>query len=425
MKVRSKFFTPAMALLLAACGGGGAAAPAASAPPASAAAASPSAPAKPPASAAASTTGNPIKIAIMAEYTGPFASNGLRVADTIEWLSQQDGGQMAGRPVKIMRTEDQSKVDVFQSEGRRLIESEKVDVIIGPINSGVASSAQKWMNDQPTTWVIYEVGTVQYYPGDNAVRSVATSWHHALPALGKYYADQGIKRAYTIGLDYAAGRDFVNGEVQKILPAGNIQLAKQFWVPIGNADFGPVISQISPGQDVVITGALWAADAGRFMQQATDFGLKSKVKLIAFPAAFANDDDDPRALVAGEGMDVYNEMPPPDYASADYQKFVGTFKAKFGVPPGYATKALLSYLQVKQAAEALKGDLSDRKKLIEALRQPVKSPFGTVSFDKCGNAVRSIFLKQIKAAGGVAQTSMIQEFGDSSIPCPQPAEWKG
>ena len=423
MKALSRFFVPAMAVVLAACGG--TAAPASS--PGSAAAGS--AAAKPAVSAsggaAANAASNPIKIGIIAEYTGPFAFNGLRVADTIDWLSQQDGGKMAGRPVKIVRAEDQAKVDVFQSEGRRLIESEKVNVIIGPINSGVASSGQKWMNDQKISWVIPEVGTVQYYPGDNAVRSVATSWHHALPALGKYYAQQGIKRVYTIGLDYAAGRDFVNGEVQKVLPAGNMQLAKQFWVPIGNADFGPVISQIQPGKDVLVTGALWAADAGRFMQQATDFGLKSKVGLISFPAAFANDDDDPRALVAGEGMDVYNEMPPPDYANADYQKFVTAFKQKFGVPPGYATKALLSYLQVKQAAEALKGDLSDQTKLIAALRQPVKSPFGTVSFDKCGNAVRSIFLKQIKAVGGVAQTSMIKEFGDSSIPCPQPAAWKG
>ncbi|HLG69209.1 MAG TPA: ABC transporter substrate-binding protein [Chloroflexota bacterium] len=381
--------------------------------------------AKPGVSAAAAASGNPIKIGVIGEYTGPFGVNGNRIADTLDWLLQQDGGQIAGRPVKLIRAEDQAKVDVFQSEAKRLMETEKVDLFIGPINSGVAASAQKWMNDQPTTWVIYEVGTVQYYPGDNAVRSVATSWHHALPALGQYYADQGIKRAVTIGLDYAAGRDFVNGEVKDVLPAGKIELAKQFWVPVGNADFGPIISQIPSGQDVMITGALWAADALRFMQQATDFGLKSKVKVIAFPAAFANDDDDPTALAAGAGMYVYNEMPPPDLPNPDYQKFVAAYKQKFGVNPGYATKAYLSYLQVKQAAEALKGDLSDRKKLIEELRQPVKTPFGTVQFDKCGNAVRSIFFKQIKSVDGKGETSLVKEFGDSSIPCPQPAEWKG
>ncbi len=417
MKLLSSFVVP-VALVLAACGG--AAAPGSSPPPSSAAA-------SPAVSASAGAAGatNPLKIGIVAEFTGPFGANGVRIADTIEWLAQQDGNQLGGRPVRFFRTEDQAKVDVFQSEGRRLIEAEKVDLILGPINSGVASSAQKWMNDQPMVFVMWEIGTVQYYPGDNAVRSVATSWHHALPSIGKYYADQGIKRAVTIGLDYAAGRDFVNGEVQKVLPAGNIQVAKQFWVPIGNADFGPVISQIPAGQDVLVTGALWAADAGRFMQQATDFGLKSKVKLIAFPTAFASDDDDPAALAAGAGMYVYNEMPPPDYPNADYQKFATAFKQKFGVPPGYATKAYLTYLQVKQAADSLKGNFSDRRKVVETLREPLKTPFGTITFDKCGNAVRSIFLKEIKASGGVAQTSMIKDFPDASIPCPQPAEWKG
>jgi branched-chain amino acid transport system substrate-binding protein len=429
MKALSRFLMP-LALLLAACGGG--AAPVSS-PPAvspgsstakpSAAAPNSAASTQPAASAAGAT--NPIKIGIMAEYTGPFGANGVRIADTLEWLAQADGNKIAGRPVQFLRTEDQGKVDVFQSEGRRLIENEKVDLILGPINSGIASSAQQWMNEQPTVFVMWEVGTVQYYPGSNAVRSVATSWHHALPSIGQYYADQGIKRAVTIGLDYAAGHDFVNGEVQKILPAGNIQLAKQFWVPIGNPDFGPVISQIPTGQDVLTTGALWAADAGRFMQQATDFGLKSKVKLISFPTAFANDDDDQAVLKAGEGMYVYNEMPPPDYPNPDYQKFVAAYKQKFGVNPGYATKAYLTYLQVKQAAEMLKGDLSDRKKLIDALRSPLNTPFGDITFDQCGNAIRSIFYKQIKIVGGVAQTSEIKDFPGASIPCPQPAEWKG
>src|SRR5437899_11102843 len=147
MKALSSFVVP-VALLLAACGGG--AAPASSPPPAkpaSATAGSPAAitPAKPAgsASAGAAAAGNPIKLGIMAEYTGPFGANGVRIADTLEWLGQQDGNQMAGRPLRFLRTEDQAKVDVFQSEGRRLIENEKVDVILGPINSGIASSAQK------------------------------------------------------------------------------------------------------------------------------------------------------------------------------------------------------------------------------------------------------------------------------------------
>jgi branched-chain amino acid transport system substrate-binding protein len=420
MKALSGFVVP-LALLLAACGGGAAPASSSPAKPATSPSAAAATSAKPAAGASAAAAGNPLKIGIMAEYTGPFGVNGVRIADTVEWLASLDGNKLGGRPVTFLRTEDQGKVDIFQSEGRRLIENEKVDLILGPINSGIASSAQKWMNDQPIDWVMWEIGTVQYYPGANAVRSVATSWHHALPSIGQYYADQGIKRVVTIGLDYAAGHDFVDGEVKKVFPAGNLQLAKQFWVPIGTPDFGPVISQIPTGQDVLITGSLWAADAGRFMQQATDFGLKSKVKLISFPTAFANDDDDPAVLKAGTGMYVYNEMPPSDYPNDEYQKFVSAYKQKFGVPPGYATKAYLTYLQVKQAAQTLNGDFSDRKKLIDALRAPLKTPFGDIKFDQCGNAIRSIFLKEIKPTG----TSMVKDFPDSSIPCPQPAEWKG
>jgi branched-chain amino acid transport system substrate-binding protein len=363
----------------------------------------------------------------MGEYTGPFAATILRFYDTLEWLVQQDGGQIAGRPVQFIRAEDQAKVDVFQSEARRLIETQQVAMIVGPINSGVASSAQEWMNQQPTVWIIPEVGTVHYYPGDNAVRTVATSWHMAIPELGRYLVSTyGIKRAVTIGLDYAAGRDFVDGEVQTTFPAGGIEVVRQFWVPVGTPDFGPVISQIPTGDDVLVTGALWAADAVRFMQQATDFGLKDKVKLIAFPAAFATDDIGLDSLgPAAVGMYVYNEMPPPDYPSPEYQAFVKAFKQQFKVAPGYATKAYVTYLQIKQAVESLNGQVDDRQALVKALRQPLKTPFENLTFDACGNATRTIYLKQIKVVDGEDQTALVKEFPNASIPCPQLAEWKG
>ncbi len=408
-----------LALLGAACSGAGRTQtqPQGAAPPAQPAAGGAS---------GAAPAGNPLKIGEVGEFTGPFAGTNLRLFETLEWLVQRDGGQIAGRAVEFVRAEDQAKVDVFQSEARRLIEAQQVDMIVGPINSGVASSAQQWMNQQPTVWIIPEVGTVHYYPGDNAVRTVATSWHMALPDIGKYLAEQGIHKAVTIGLDYAAGHDFVDGEVQKIFPAGGIELAQQFWVPVGNPDFGPVISQIPTGDDVMVTGALWAADAVRFMQQATDFGLKSKVKMIIFPAAFANDDVGLDTLgPAAEGMYVYNEMPPPDYPSPEYQEFVKAFKQQFKVAPGYATKGYVTYLQIKQALESLQGRTDDRQALVRALRQPLKTPIGEITFNDCGDAIRTIYLKQIRIVDGEDETSLIKEFPNASIPCPQPAEWKG
>ena len=94
------------------------------------------------------------------------------------------------------------------------------------------------------------------------------------------------------------------------------------------------------------------------------------------------------------------------------------------LPERYRLPVVLCELQGhsrKQAAQTLNGDFSDRKKLIDALRAPLKTPFGDIKFDQCGNAIRSIFLKEIKPTG----TSMVKDFPDSSIPCPQPAEWKG
>src|SRR3954471_20990688 len=78
--------------------GGAGAKPQASAPqPAQASGSNPSNPAP---------AGDPIKIGELGEYTGPFAGTNLRLFDTLEWLVQRDGGQIAGRPVQFIRAED-------------------------------------------------------------------------------------------------------------------------------------------------------------------------------------------------------------------------------------------------------------------------------------------------------------------------------
>ncbi|MBI2917117.1 MAG: ABC transporter substrate-binding protein [Chloroflexi bacterium] len=398
-----------LALLLAACG------PAATATPVPAAATATPRP----------TT--PIKIALMGEFTGPFAAVQKMLYDTLEWMFQQDGNKVAGRPLEFIKVDDEGKVDVFQSKTQRILEIDKVQLVVGPIHSGIAATARDWIAQQPTVWVIPEVGTVQFYPGPNAVRSVATSWHSAQPDIGKYLAETyGIKKAVTIGLDYAAGRDYVKGETEKVLPGGNIQLVQQFWTPIGTADFGPILSKIPTGQDVMITGALWGADSVRFMKQATEFGIKDKVKIIAFPASFAVDDIGLAPLGKdAEGIFNYNEMPPPDFPNPQWQKFVTDFRAKFNLSPGYAWKGYVTYLQLKQAIEAVKGNVEDRDALIKALRQPLNTPVGTLTFDACGNGIMSLFLKKVLVTpDGKAQTSFVKDFPNASIPCPQPPEWK-
>src|SRR3954468_4250990 len=50
-----------------------------------------------PATAANATSGEPLKIGLIGEYTGPFAGTNLRLFDALEWLGQRGGGGSARR----------------------------------------------------------------------------------------------------------------------------------------------------------------------------------------------------------------------------------------------------------------------------------------------------------------------------------------
>src|SRR5688572_15356842 len=100
MKMLRRWILPcltAIALLSTACSGGtGAGTPP---KPSGAQSTQSSAPNSP----NAATSAEPLKIGEIAEYTGPFAGTNLRLYDTLEWLVQRDGGQLAGRPVQFIR----------------------------------------------------------------------------------------------------------------------------------------------------------------------------------------------------------------------------------------------------------------------------------------------------------------------------------
>jgi len=354
----------------------------------------------------------------MGEFTGPFAQPHKLVYDTLEWLVEREGGQIAGRPVKFIRVDDQYKLDVALNNAKRLVELEKVHLILSTAHSGLNIGLKDYMASTKIPWILWETGTVHFYPPPNVVRLNATSHHMALPDIGRFLAETyGIKKAITIGLDYAAGRDVVDATKQ-ILAGGNIEVIQEFWVPIDVADFGPYFSRMKLDEAQLLTGAMWASGALRLMTQAKEFGVSDKLKL-AFGHMFAVDDFGLSGVgAAAEGVLNWFDFPSPDYPSPGVQKFVADYKEKFGVLPAYSWRGYMAFKLLKQAIEKVGGNVENSAALIEAIHQPVPLPWGTLYFDDCGNAITTVFLREIKMVDGQPQSTRVKEFKGARLPCP-------
>lgn len=100
----------------------------------------------------------PIKIGVIADLTGPFTTYGTSLSNSAKLAVDEinaDGG-IGGRQIELIVEDIQTDVSVTVDKSRKLVESDNVDVVIGPIGSDA--------NDAAFQAVAEDGGTLLFYP---------------------------------------------------------------------------------------------------------------------------------------------------------------------------------------------------------------------------------------------------------------------
>ena len=83
----------------------------------------------------AAATGEPLKIGFDEGFTGFMAVDADLTDKGIELAIEQLGGQIGGRPIEYIKADNGSDPVQAVDKARQLVESDKIDVMIGPIFS--------------------------------------------------------------------------------------------------------------------------------------------------------------------------------------------------------------------------------------------------------------------------------------------------
>ena len=87
----------------------------------------------------------PIKIGVLNAITGPLAVNGTEINEGIKlYWEDEMGHQVANRPVRLIVEDEEGKPDVGLTKAKKLVESDKVHVILGPVH---LSHDRRGLND--------------------------------------------------------------------------------------------------------------------------------------------------------------------------------------------------------------------------------------------------------------------------------------
>src|SRR6202163_246691 len=154
-----------------------------------------------------------VKIGFVSSFSGPAAAIGNDMRNSFELGLDHVGRKLGCLPVEVIYEDDTFKPDVGVQKTQKLIESDKVDFLVGYIWSNVLVASLKPIVDSKTFTVVTNAGASQLAGELCSPYVFSTSWQNdqTPQAVGLYMNQKGVKSAFLIGPNYAAGKDMLAG----------------------------------------------------------------------------------------------------------------------------------------------------------------------------------------------------------------------
>jgi branched-chain amino acid transport system substrate-binding protein len=359
----------------------------------------------------------PIKIGLLNPITGPLAVNGTEINEGIKlYWEDEMGGQVAGRQVRLIVEDSEGKPDVGLTKIRKLVESDRVHLILGPVSSGVAVAIRDYVHERKVPTIITQA-TANSLTADRASPSIfrsAMSSYQQEAAGGWYVAAKlGHKRIAVVALDYVAGHEQADGFIKTFTESGG-QSAEKVLMPLGAMDMGPYVTRIQSkaGELDAVVAILWGPSAPQWLKAWSEYGLKGKLPLLCLGETVSETYLRSVGDAALGTVSWFSYSPVLD--SAENKRFVQAFNRKYRKDPVYNNH--LGYLAGKAGGEAIKavnGNVEDQARFLEAVRKVrFEAPGGAFRFDEKQNAIIPTYIRRVEKVGGKLQNSVIDVVPD-------------
>jgi branched-chain amino acid transport system substrate-binding protein len=343
------------------------------------------------ASGPASAQDKTIKIGFVSTFTGPPAAIGNDMKNSFELGLDHHGRKLGGLPVEVIYADDQTKPEVGVQKTQELIESNHVDFVVGYIWSNVLLASLKPLIDSKTMTVVTNAGASPFAGELCSPYAFSTSWQNdqTPAAVGLYMNQKGVKSAFLIGPNYAAGKDMLAG-VQQTFKGQIVGQELTRWPD--QLDFSAELSKARAAKPDVIF-AFYPGGAGvQFVTQYVQAGLRGQIPLYT---AFTIDDLSlPRLKDLAVGVpgaqEWVNDLPNPAN-----QKYVADYKAKYNASPSfYGAQTYDAVGLIDSAVTAVKGDLSNKEGMRKEMEKAnFKSVRGNFKFGNNHIPIQDFYLQ--------------------------------
>ena len=361
--------------------------------------------------------GNKVRVGLMLPYTGAYAPLGVAIENGLRMALDEQGGKLGGREIEWFKVDDESDPSKAIENANKLVQRDKVDVIIGTVHSGVQMGIQKVARESGVLSLIPNAGALAATRSLCAPNVFRTSFTNSQPTLGLGgpMMKNGHKKAVWITWKYAAGDEAFEGFKESYTKAGGT-IIKELSLPFPNVEFQALLTEIGTLKPDAVACFFAGPGAAKFMKDYAAAGLKGKIPL--YGSGFLTEGVLEAAGPAAEGVMTalhYSDSLSNPRNVAFRLAYAKTFKSQPDVyaMQGYDTGQLLA-----QGAKAVNGDLNAKPALYKALESAViDSPRGKWTMSKAHNPVQDIYLRVVENKDNKVLGVAVKGLADSGAGC--------
>jgi len=330
--------------------------------------------------------GETVKIGIVDTYTGPAGTQTLPVLNgfkaAVDKINAKGG--VLGKKVEFITRDDQFKVDVGLALAKDLVFKEKVDVLMGTINSEVSLAISDLAKTEKIAFFVTlaKSSKIVGEKGHKYIFSITENAEMAGRAAAVALAKKPFVRYWIAGDDYEYGHSIADAtwnNLKKLNP--KVELLGQSWWKAGG-DFTPYIPPIIAAKPDFLIAATGGATIINFSKAAKATGLSQKIPIYQHAGTEhttleALGADAPEGVYGTNAYFFYYPETPENKA------FVEEYRRIYGKYPQFG--AFYGYMAAQFIAEGFKktGKI-DREKFIRTIEgMTLNSPVGPLTLRAC------------------------------------------
>ena len=270
--------------------------------------------------------GEPIRIGMLTELSGPFAPWGAAVRNGMQMAVQDinDDGGVNGQPLELVERDTQSTPEEGVTALRGMIERDGIVAAGGVISSDVGLATARIAEQEQVPLFLVKAGSGAILTADSryTFRTCLPAAPMTMGPVAEYLQSEGLTRAGGIFADYEWGQSIRAAFEEQMSGLEGVETQVEV-APVDETEFTSYLRRLNEFQPDVLVATGHPPGTGAIVSQSADLGIDT---LVVGPWVTLE------SVMEGVGdaaFDRFVDFDCADYSDTEYQELAARYNEQF------------------------------------------------------------------------------------------------